>query len=89
MGNYARNELVMQLYGVNDISANLIVAIEEVKEVMESFPIGTEYHKIESELDQEASKAENYLADLETVFPEMIAIIQMKRAVCTILKQRK
>lgn len=46
MGNYARNVLVLQLYGINDIAANLIMAIEEVKEVMESFPIDEEYHKI-------------------------------------------
>jgi len=56
---------------------------------MEGFVSEDEYQQILHELEAEVSKAESYLIDLETQFPEMIGIIQMKNAVCTILKQRK
>ena len=89
VGSRARNYIVIQLYAIYDITTNLIIVIEEAKETMENFVSEDEYHDILQELEAEVSKAENYLINLETQFPEMIGIIQMKNAVCTILKQRK
>ena len=67
----------------------MISACEEAMEIMENFPDTEEYHIIEKELQEEIKKAESYLIEMENQFPDLVSIIQMKKAVCTILEERK
>ncbi|CAD8193501.1 unnamed protein product [Paramecium pentaurelia] len=86
IGYFAREYLIKHLGLVYDVTSSFIICAEEALHLADNFPLNKEAISIiQEELKKDIEKAQNYFGTLNGSFPEIVRVLQTKKASFSIL----
>ncbi|CAK89999.1 unnamed protein product (macronuclear) [Paramecium tetraurelia] len=86
IGYFAREYLIRHLGLVYDVTSSFIICAEEALKLADNFPMNKEAISIiQEELKKEIEKAQSYFGTLNGSFPEIVRVLQTKKASFSIL----
>ncbi|CAK93443.1 unnamed protein product (macronuclear) [Paramecium tetraurelia] len=86
IGFFAREYLIKHLGLVYDVTSSFIICAEEALKLADNFPMNKEAISIiQEELKKDIEKAQTYFGTLNGSFPEIVRVLQTKKASFSIL----